>query len=384
MANWKFTDDYGTQFPGLINSVLDILVFSDHTISGTSFTGTLDFAATGNCLTLFGQLLNVTSLNLSGTLSTDSSTFSLSLQSSGTLSAQGIPVIGNYIKSVGVSLNNTTAAADDSPTDDEFDLNLAITSGSISGTFVMQIPLTFGSFSMSAVFENVGVSLSDLDFLLPSGNSVSTYFPSNNPFIQSIYTLGTTPLYLLEIDLMLYAAQKDNSLSISVISLGIELGLINIPIYNNALLLNPLAVYLNFNNWPNMSSTSWSIYGTLALYPYTAQTNPPTAEPDFSLNVGMSIPIGTTPFSICGTFDNPDNQPVSRLLQDLFGAGYSIGAAADNIILAGFDVKAAASPTGGAISSFSMDVELESAFGLFATPGFGIKEFAVSFSYSST
>ena len=31
MASWKFTSDYSTQYPALQSSILNLLIFSDHT-----------------------------------------------------------------------------------------------------------------------------------------------------------------------------------------------------------------------------------------------------------------------------------------------------------------------------------------------------------------
>ncbi|MBL8234519.1 MAG: hypothetical protein JNL98_38835, partial [Bryobacterales bacterium] len=79
MADWKFTDDYGTQYPALQSSILSMLSFSDHTISGTDFTGTLDVAASGAALATLGSILNVTSIAVSGSVTTQNKTFSVSL-----------------------------------------------------------------------------------------------------------------------------------------------------------------------------------------------------------------------------------------------------------------------------------------------------------------
>ncbi len=50
MAAWKFTDDYGAQYPALTGSILSELVFSAHALNDTDFTGTLDVNATGPAL----------------------------------------------------------------------------------------------------------------------------------------------------------------------------------------------------------------------------------------------------------------------------------------------------------------------------------------------
>jgi hypothetical protein len=57
MTSWKFTDDYGTQYPALAGSILNLLEFSDYTVTGTSFTGTPDVTATGAALATLGQIV---------------------------------------------------------------------------------------------------------------------------------------------------------------------------------------------------------------------------------------------------------------------------------------------------------------------------------------
>lgn len=381
--NWKFTDDYATTYPGLSQSLLDLLVFSDHTISGNSFTGTLDFTATGNALNLLSQMTGITSVEMSGTIDATTQGFSVTLSSSNMTGTQlgNIPLIGDYINSVTIALNNLTQVQAEYSQTDDFALNVSFADSSkkISGTLITQIPMSNGLFNLYATFNNLDVQLSDLDFLLPKGNSFSTFFPSNNPFISKFSGTG---LNLLSIRLSLYVNTIGNDVSFAVSTLSVTVGIVNIPIYNNALFLNPLAVSVSFGNFTSSLSSVWAINGTLALYPYAKQANPPTVPPDFTFDVGMTLPVSGNPFGISGYFENPNNQSVAVILQDLFGSTTNVGIAND-ITITQFDFSANADSDSGAVGSFSTDIRMSGAFGIL-TSDFGLEEFNISVNYNNS
>lgn len=398
MANWKFADDYATAYPSLGFGLLDFLVFSDHTITpatgpGTfDFTGTLDFTATGNALNVLSQLLgnSVTSLQMSGTITTTDDSFVLALTTSNISGTQlaKMPVFGKYITGVMVILNNTTAnpttTVPEPENVDDFSLNLAFMDnggGKVAGNLIVQIPMSSGLCGLYADFNNLSIDLSDLDFLLPSGE-FSSYFPSDNPFVNKCLNESFN---LLSIGLSLYVGlDTNNTLSFAVSTLTVTVGIINIPVpynrqYPNALFLNPLAVSVSLSNFTGVLEKVWAIEGTLALYPSNCQTDPPSVIPDFTFDVGMSLPILGNPFSIGGYFENPTKLPVSTMLQDLFGPKTDIGITKD-ITITQFDFDASTDSKSGSISSFSMDVGMSDSFGQFRN--FNLEGFNVSVAYS--
>ena len=382
MANWRFTDDYGTQYPGLFDSTLFVLAFSDHSISDGTFTGTIDIAACGGSLELIGAILGVTSITVSGAITT-TGTFSVALVSTDILNASNIPIIGSYIQSVGLAITTSALPQADETQDDSFTLSLDIkyvgTDNTVTGTLATQVPMAYGSFSVRGTFDGITVSLADLDFLLPQGTSFSTFFPSKNVFLQSVYS-ATDDLQLLQIDLGLYASSSSGQLSLSVLKLAVTVGIVNIPIYNNALFLNPLAVTVAFYDLTATPWSLWSINGTFALYPVASQTNPPSVLPDFTFEVVMTLPIDGVPFSIAAEFVNTGNQPISTLMQDLFGAETTLGTDADALVITEFDFNVSAQSNGGGLSSLAMSVGVGNGFGLFST--IEVENFAVSIAYS--
>src|SRR5262245_29631573 len=158
MATWKFTDDYGTQYPALAGSILNLLVFSDHTITGTTFTGTLDVTATGAALATLGQIVNMTSIAVGGTVTSANNTLTVSLASSDTTAftagvAQSIPLIGGSItQNASLTIDTvvtTTDDPDEGPTTDQFNLNVTFAVGSHSVTIVSQVPMNDGFISLT-------------------------------------------------------------------------------------------------------------------------------------------------------------------------------------------------------------------------------------------
>src|SRR4051812_14222452 len=106
MASWKFTDDYGKRFPALGASVLALLDFSEHSLTGTAFTGTLDVAASGAALATFGQILGLTSIAVSGQVTEANNTLTVSLTS-----ADGAAFLKGIAASIPLIAKNLTGAA---------------------------------------------------------------------------------------------------------------------------------------------------------------------------------------------------------------------------------------------------------------------------------
>jgi hypothetical protein len=391
MANWKFTDQYGTAYPALVNSILDVLIFD--VPQGTSpvnpdgsFSAPLNLTATGKAMNMLKSLTGLTSIPMSGTVSTANATLTVSLASTNdavitAAISKCIPLIGGSItKNAGVTIKNITPASatvEDEPAEDKFELPITINIGNSTGTVTTQIPMSEGLFSVRAEFDNFGISLNDLNFLVV-GTPFATLFPTSLP---TSYYNPATKLSLLSLELAFFL-KTTPSLSVTVSNVTVSIGIVNIPLYPNRLFLNPLAVWVSVASPTNKPVATWGITGTIALYPYGKQTNPPTANPDFTFEMEMEMPTSSNPtFSVSGQYDNPYDLAVSQILCDLMDDGNFNTGIADSIILEKFEFYTAADTSTGTIDEFSVDVAMSSPIGLFATPGFGVKDFSISVSY---
>lgn len=395
MAAWKFTNVYGTGYPALENSILSVLVFDvpngTSPISGDNFAATLDLTATGKAMNVLAAMLGMTSVPMSGTVTTTDAVLNVALTSTNNraiLSALAacIPLLGGKINSADLAIKNKTAASytlDDAPEIDVFDLDAGINIGSGKGDVALQIPMSNGIFSINVNFSNFGISLADLNFLVP-GSSFSTMFPTDLP--TTYYNPATTALYLLSLGLTL-CVNTSPSLSINVSTVSTSIGIVNIPLYPNALYLNPLAVQINVADPFSKPVASWGLTGDICLYPYGKQTSPPSVAPDFTYELAMQLPTASNPdFAVTGTFDNPENLPVSQILCDLMdNAAFNTGIS-KLLTLEKFDFAASANTSTGTIDDFSVEIAMSaeknkgSFFGLFSSD-FGVADFSIAVSY---
>lgn len=391
MANWKFTDQYGKDYPALANSILALLIFDvpegGSPVSGTTFSAPLNLSATGKTMMVLDAITGLTSIPMTGTVTTADDTLTVSLKSTDdditAAIAKLIPLIGGDItQKAWVSIDNVTpasATADDDPTTDEFDLNVTIAIGSGTGTLISQIPMSLGLFTLKAEFENFGIQLSELNFLA-GGSNFATFFPDTLP--ASYYTPGSTALNLLSLDLALNISTSP--LSVSVATAGVSIGIVNIPLKPDALFLSPLAVWVHLTDPTGSPSATWGLDGSVNLYPYGKQTNPPSTDPDFAFEFQMEMPTKQDPtFMISGNFDNPEDQSVATIISDLLNDGSFNTGIASTITLEKFDFTTAADTSKGTISEFSADIAMSSSFGLFQTQSLDVKDFSISITYEN-
>lgn len=395
MAAWKFTDVYGTGYPALENSILSVLVFDvpggASPISGDNFAATLDLTATGKAMNVLAAMLGMTNVPMSGTVTVTDAVLNVDITSTNNgaiLSALAacIPLLGGKLNSADLAIKNKTAASstlDDAPDIDVFDLDAGINIGSGKGDFSLQIPMSNGIFSINADFSDFGIGLADLDFLVP-GSSFSAMFPTDLP--TTYYNPATTALNLLSLGLTLCVSTSP-SFSISVSTVSTSIGIVNIPLYPNALYLNPLAVRISVANPFSKPVASWGLTGDICLYPYGKQTSPPSVAPDFTYELAMQMPTSDPGFAVTGTFDNPENLPVSQILCDLMdNAAFSTGIS-NQLTLEKFDFAGSANASTGTIDDFSVEIAMSaeknngSFFGLFST-GFGVENFSIAVSYA--
>lgn len=376
MAAWKFTEEYGTQYPALATSILSFLVFSDHAIDGTAFTGTLDVAATGPALGTLGLIVNMTSIAVAGTVSNANDTLEITLRSSDAAAfkegvAKSIPLIGGTItQSAELTIHVLVNTTDDPdvPTANAIDLSITFAVGHRSVTVACQVPMNGGFMSITGTFKNVGISLDDLNFLT-GGLPASKWFPTTE---LGPYTAGSPAFELLGMTLDLYI--KLDPFSISVTSVTVQVGITNIPLMGQKLYLDPLAVWVTISNLATSPTPSWSIEGKLVLCNYERPGDP--KNPDFTFDLQMNL----TEYTITGDYGNPSSLPVTTMIQDLIGAGTDIGLP-PKLTIDTFDFSTQADKKTGSISSFSTDIVMSGGFGLF--DDFDLDGFALSVEYSA-
>jgi hypothetical protein len=378
MADWQFTDDYLQQYPALAGSALSLLYFSDHTITETAFTGTLDFAATP-AFAIFGELAGVTSLAFTGTVTNANDTLTVSLTSSSAFSgglATTLPLIGPAITAAAVTVNVVTKTTDDpndEPPTSVLDLVVTFTVGSGGVVITAQIPMSSGFITLTGTFQGVGISLSDLDFLIKGGGGGANWFPSSQ---LTPYTSKGPSLELLSITLVFYITLTP-SISVKVSSVTVEIGITNIPLLGQRLYLNPLAVVVTVPAVTPGTPATIGLVGDLALCNFNNQGHPDT--PDAVLEVQM----GLTDYSLSAQLLPPEGTTglaITTLVSDLMGAQTDIGVPS-TLTLTEFNIYTQADKTTGQISSFSTEIAMSGGFGLFTD--FDIEGFDLALEYSA-
>ena len=206
MANWKFTDDYLSSYPALDNSILSLLVFSEHSIDGTDFTGTMDVNATGVALATLAQIVGLQSIGVSGTVVESNGTLTVTFNSTDAEAflkgiKSNIPLIGNAVTQASASVTTVTdksQTADDDPTTDNFSLNVTMTIGNASVNIVSSVPMNGGFFSLTGEFTGIGIQLSDLNFLMGGLAGGEAWFPSQKlgPYNEESPSYGLISLSL--------------------------------------------------------------------------------------------------------------------------------------------------------------------------------------------
>jgi len=261
------------------------------------------------------------------------------------------------------------------------DLNVTIAIGSGTGILTSQIPMSSnGIFTLNGTFTNFGINLSDLNFLV-GNTSFSTLFPTTLP--TSWYTSGSTALNLLSLGVTLYI-NTTPTFSVTVSSITVSIGIVNIPLYPNGLFLNPLAVWMNITSPTNNPTVDCGLSASAMLYPFGKQTHPPSAPADFTFDMDLQLPSSSdSTFSISGLYDNPNNLPVSNILSDLMNNGSFNTGIGNQITLENFDFFSTANVSSGSITSFSTNIGMSSPIGLFANADLGTVDFKISVDYNS-
>lgn len=375
MASWKFTDDYQAQYPALPSSVFSLLVFSDHSIDGESFTGDLDVAASGAALAVIGQWTGLSSIAMAGTVSSANGTLSISLASSDAAGftaaiAKSIPLIGGSLTTnASLTLSGTIHATDDpddGPTAQAFQLSVTFTVGSHTATISAQVPMG-RLLILNGTFIGIGIGLNDLNFLM-GGSGSSQWFPSSD---LGPYASGTPAFELLSAAIVMRIGQSPFSLKVT--SVTISVGITNIPLMGQALYLNPLAVTVAIPI-ANSAPPVWALQGDLVLCNYARPGD--TTNPDFTLDMQMNL----SDFSVSANLLNPSSLPVATMVQDLLGESANFGLP-PALTINTFDISAQADKQSGTISSFSTDFEMSGGFGLLAD--LDLESISVSVEYAA-
>jgi hypothetical protein len=381
MADWKFTDDYSSQYPALAGSVLGLLVFSDHTITGTAFTGTLDFAATP-ALATFRQLAGVSALAMTGTVTSANNTLRVDLHCDTNISGglTNLPLIGSAITGSAVTIKVVTRTTDDpddpdyEPGINEFDLSVTFKVGHGEITVTAQVPLCEGFTSLTGTTKGLGIDLQHLDFLVNPGGDRPGWYPSDQ--LQPLASKSPSPtLQLISVTLTFYL-RLTPALAISVSSVTVEIGITGIPLIPNRLYLNPLAVVVTVPVAKSRAPVAVTLLGDLALCHYDEpDPNKPDAVlevqlglTDFSLSAELQVPEGTTGLAI------------NTLVSDLMGAPTDTGLP-PALTLNVLTLYAQVNRQTGTIGSFSTEIAMSGGFGLLAD--FEIESFDLLLDYNA-
>jgi hypothetical protein len=385
MADWKFTDDYGSAYPALQSSFLAGLAFSSHSLNGTAFSGTLDVAASGTVLQTMGVLVGLSQIGVAGTVTNTSGTLTVTLRSTDAEAfkagvARSIPLIGGSVTQAAwmdvQNVTKTTDTADDGPTTDALDLGVTFAVGSASVTIVSQVPMGNGFFTLSGTFTGVGISLEDLGFLFGTLGTNNQWFPSTQ---LGPYSAGSPQFGLLSMSLTGYV-QMTPTFRISVSDVTVEVGITALPLMPTALYLDPLGVWVTVTDPTGAAAAHWGLEGAVKLCNYATPGPGGLSAPDFIFDFQMAFPDSTNPgFVISGNLENPSGKSVNVMLQDLMGPSTNIGIA-DDLTVDTFQFDTVANTSTGTISEFSTSIAMSGEIGIFQS--FSLESFSVSVSYS--
>jgi hypothetical protein len=377
MASWTFVTDYGKQYPALKSSVLNLLVFSEHALNGTAFTGTLDVAASGAALGTIGKLLGLPSIAVAGQVTNVNDKLTVTLNSTDAKAfrdgiAGSIPLIGKQVTAASMSINTVTTPKDDpdtGPQTDNIDFSVTLAIGAASVTIGTQVPMHGGLFTIEGTFVNVGVTLNDLSFLMGTLGPGNKWFPSSE---LGPYNQGQPALSLLGLSITVYVNLSPFKVSVSSVAVGI--GITGINLMDKKLYLNPIGVWATVEDPAGSPSVEWAIQGAIALCNYARPGD--YQNPDFTFDFAMNL----TNFAVSGEFENPASLTIEVMLQDLLGQGTNIGIP-KNLTLDRFAFDAAADKSTGKLTEFSTAVAMSGGFGLFES--FDLEEISISVAYAA-
>lgn len=384
MAAWKFTDDYLSSYPALENSILSILVFSEHSISGTDFTGTMDVGASGLALTTLANLVDLQSIQVSGTVSQANDTLTVQFQSTDAAAFLNgiqtyIPLIGNQVTAASCAVKTVclkSQTSEDEPNTDEFDLNINITIGGNSVQITSTVPMNGGFFSLTGTFEGLGIQLSDLNFLMGSLSSGEAWFPAQElgPYNQN------NPSYGL-LSLAITGMVTPDTFGIAISSVTVMVGISGLPLYGNKLYLDPLGVWITISDPGSNPTPTWGLSGAAKLLNYNNQGPAGLSNPDFVFEFDMAFPTPSqNSFSFSGNFDNREAQkPVTLMLKDLISPSTDVGIS-PTLTIDCFDIETVADTNTGTISEFQTSIAMSGGFGLLES--FDLEKISISVAYS--
>lgn len=376
MASWKFTDDYGAQFPALNASVLSLVVFSSHSLDGTKFLGTIDLPSSGRALQALASMASITSIQVSGQVVVDGDKLTVALASFDNTEllagfAKSIPIIGPRLSAADIAIQTITTKsedADEGPGTDQLTMSVTIPIGVASVTLTAAVPMAGGSFSIQGTFQGVKITLADVSYLAGKLSGNTNWFPATQlgPYFNE------AGLALLGLNLTLFIKLAPFSISISSVSIGI--GMVGFALMDQKLYLTPLGVWTVVTDPLESPKANWSIVGGLALCSYNRPGD--YEHPDLALDLSTDL----TNFLFSAQLENPSHVTINTVLQDLLGQGTSIGLP-DKLTLSAFDLEVEADRQSGSLSSFGAGLTLSGGFGIFENVD--IQEISMSVDYSA-
>jgi len=360
MATWKFSDDYLAAFPGLAESILAKLVFTEHTLSNGAFSGSLAVVESGDTLAVAGALLNATALAVRGTVDESGGVLKVSLESEADATflaalAKNLPFIGGVTRSAKLIISTVIHSADasKSPRADSMTLVAVLTIGNHTGSVSAMLPRGAGYMKFEGAFQGVGLKLEDLEFLLSGAGGNSAWFPHGE--LGAYAPANGAALELLGVSLSLFVDPKP--LTVKVTSATAIVGITKISVFEDKLYLNPLSVWVTVNRIGAKPQVLWGIGGTLMLTNHEHRTD--LANPDLAFTFGLTLQT----FSIAGHLENPKKQPLNVIVKDLLGPDKGIGIS-DKVVLEQLAFEASADKATGKIANYSAELGMSGGFGL--------------------
>lgn len=383
MANWKFTDQYSKTYPALDNSILSLLVFSEHKLDGEKFTGTISVKDTGVALKTLSLIVDLPTIDVTGTVKESNDKITIELTSTDADAfkdgvVKHIPLIGNAVQSANLSVKTITSkkqTKEDSPDTDEFDLDVSIKIGNGTVKITAGIPMNGGFLSLGGDFSDFTIGLNDLNFLMGDAAAGNSWFPTSE---LGPYAKDQTSFGLLSLDITSYIAL--DPFKISITGVMAQVGINKLPLKDKALYMDPLAVWISATDIQTKTNVAWGLTGAAKLCNYDNPGPSGLSDPDFTFDFTMGFPTTSDPaFTFSGNLDNPSSKSVNVMLQDLLGADTNIGLKSE-LTIKTFELETSANTSTGKITDFSTSIEMSGGFGILEN--FDLESIAVSVSYT--
>lgn len=368
MATWKFSDQYGQDYPNIKSSLLNLLPFSKHNLDGDNFTGTIDLSEAGPIFSVLSFFLGISSIDVSGTI-TASDKLNIVLKTVDAQSptnpiakaiADKVVFLKKLLNGAYLDLQTTvTKSADDSP-QDVFDIAVSIKLGSVELDITSAIPIRNG-FIFIKVEPKIGdhnISLKDLGGFF--GDSKGNW---TDGFPQIFKDLNE--FQLLEVSTSIYINKDQKKVAVS--SATVRLGVPDLTITDN-IWFHPLGIWVTLLNPGSGTSTDFGIEGDLMIGQNHSQ-----ADFDFFFSMDIST------LELYGRLNPVDEpKPVALLLKDVIQTDLGMG---ETLKIDTFGFNAAYDKTAKKFNTYGFDIAMSGGFGLFKE--LDVESFTLTFDHTA-